>query len=201
MVRRFFETGQLQHAVAHLAEAEAGDAEDVAFVGHDVGEELHVAWVDVHVTHDDIDLVDDGFPRSFDAEDAPDLHDGIGLGRYAVDALGVHASEEAVAFYQERIFIVIVRLDNCSRSIWIPANDNFRKVTLEGLNTDKDIYIFLCFCFYSSPFFYWRDINSYGLFVPSNVGWSQLEFLLLHNCCHNIFACNVKLKFPYGFSI
>lgn len=75
----------------------ARDAEDFAFVGHDVGEELHVARVDVHVAHDDVDFVDDGFPGGFDAEDASDLHDGVGFGCGAVDTFCVHAGAETVA--------------------------------------------------------------------------------------------------------
>ena len=112
VVGRLLEAGELEHAVAHLAQAEAGDAEHLALVRHDVGEQLHVPRVNVHGAHDEADFVDDGLPRRFDAQDLAHLHDRVRPGREAVDPFRRHAVAETVAFDHECVLAVVVGLDD-----------------------------------------------------------------------------------------
>ncbi len=126
MIGRLLETGKLQHAVPHLAQAKARDAEDLAFVRHHVGEELHVARIDVHVAHHEADFVDDGFARGFDAQNVAHLRYGIGLCGEAVDTLRCHACSQAVAFDQQGIPAAVVGFDDGTRGFRVAADGNVR---------------------------------------------------------------------------
>ncbi len=86
MIRRLLKARQLQHGIAHLAQAEAGDTQDLALVGHDVGEEARVAGIDVHGAHDGVDFVEDAAARGFDAEDVAGFDDAVGARGEGVDA-------------------------------------------------------------------------------------------------------------------
>ena len=122
VVRRLLEAGELQHAVAHLAQAEARDAEHLALEGHDVGEQLHVARVNVHVAHHQADLVDDGLPRRFDPEDVAHFHDRVRPRGEPIHPLSRHAVAETVAFDQQCVLAVIVGLDDGAGSFGVSAN-------------------------------------------------------------------------------
>eukprot|EP00982_Pelagococcus_subviridis_P004232 29101-Pelagococcus_subviridis.AAC.6 len=69
MVRGLLERREHQDAVLHLRHAESRDAEHLALVGHDVGEEHRMPRVDGHPVgfHRVVDLFDDAKPRGFDA--------------------------------------------------------------------------------------------------------------------------------------
>ncbi len=91
VVRRLLKRRQLQHAVAHLGQAEPRDAQDLALVRHDVGQQLHVARVDAQIRHDGADLVGDGRARRLDAQHVAALHHRVGHALGADHALGRHA--------------------------------------------------------------------------------------------------------------
>ena len=142
MVRRLFETGQLEHAVAHLAEAEARDAEHFALVRHDVREQLHVPRVNVHGAHDEADFVDDGLARRFDAEHVAHFHDRIGPRRQSVYPFRRHAVAEAVAFDQDCVLAEVVSLDDGAGCFGVSANGDVGQDALDCLQTEMEVRVF-----------------------------------------------------------
>ena len=111
VVGRLLEAGELQHAVPHLAQPEARDAQHFALVGHHVGEQLHVPRVNVHGAHHEADFVNDGLSRRFDAEDLAHFHDRVRSRRESVHSLRRHAIAETVAFDHECVLASVVGLD------------------------------------------------------------------------------------------
>lgn len=71
-----------------------------------------MARVDVHVAHDEFDFVDDGFACRFDAQHGAHFEHGVAFGKEGIDAFGVHACEEAVAFDEEGVTAVVVGFDD-----------------------------------------------------------------------------------------
>ena len=142
VVRRLLETGQLQHAVSHLAQAEPRDAQHLALVGHDVREQLHVPRINVHVAHHEADLIDDGFPRGFDAEDVAHFQDGVRPRGKAVDPLSRHATAETIAFDQQGILAVVVSLDDGAGSLGVSTNGDVGKDALDRLRTEEELGVF-----------------------------------------------------------
>ena len=201
MVGRLLETGQLQHAVAHLAEAEARDAEHLAFVRHDVGEQLHVARVDVHVAHDEADLVDDGLARGFDAEHVARLHDAVGARVQRVDALGVHAGAQAVALDEEGIVAVVVSFDDGARGIGVAADGQRRENMHNGVEAIKCLNIFSRFSLGTFPFFDRLDIDADEATPIPDIRRGELELLMCNNGIDYVFCGKVKLKLIDGIMI
>ena len=142
VVGRLLEAGELQHAVAHLAQPEARDAEHLALVRHDVCEQLHVPRVNVHGAHDEADLVDDGLPRRFDAEDLAHFHDGVGSSGESVHAFSRHAIAETIPFDQQCILAVIVSLDDGAGSFGVSANGDVGEDAFDRLHAEKDLRVF-----------------------------------------------------------
>ena len=142
VIGRLLEAGELQHAVAHLAQPEARDAEHLALVRHDVCEQLHVPRVNVHGAHDEADLVDDGLPRRFDAEDLAHFHDGVGSSGESVHAFSRHAIAETIPFDEQCILAVIVSLDDGAGSFGVPANGDVGEDAFDRLHAEKDLRVF-----------------------------------------------------------
>ena len=192
MIGRLLEAGELEHAVAHLGEAEAGDAEDLALVGHDIGEQLHVAGVDVHGAHDEADLVDDGLARGLDAEHVARLHDGVGPRREPVDALRRHAVAEAVAFDQESIEAGVVGFDDGARGVGVAADGDVGQDALDEEEAEEELRVFFRRGFGGDPLgaalvlVQGLDVDADQALVTADVVVGQLEFLLLDDRVDNV---------------
>ena len=184
MIRSLLETGELQHAVPHLGQAEASDAEHFALESHHVSEELHVPGVNVHSAHDEADLINDGLTRRFDAENLAHLHDRIGPGGEAIDPFGRHAITEAVAFDQQGVLAGIVRFDDGAGSFGVAADGNVWEDALDQLHAEIELRIFFRGGFRGDVLgttpvlFQSLDVDADVVFVVFEIAFFQLEFLL-----------------------
>ena len=187
VVGRLLEAGELQHAVPHLAQPEARDAEHLAFVGHDVGEELHVPGVNVHGAHDQADFVDDGLAGRFDAEDLAHLHDGVRSGREPVHPFGRHAVAETIAFDQQFILAIVVSLDDSTGRFGISTDGDVGEDAFDRLYTEKELRVFFRGGFGRNVLgatlvlLQRLDINADMVLVTFNMMWAQFELLLSEN--------------------
>lgn len=187
VVGRLLEAGQLQHAVPHLAQPEARDAQHLAFVRHDVREQLHVPGVNVHGAHDEADFVDDDLAGRFDAEDLAHLHDGVRPRGESVHPFGRHAVAETVAFDQQFVLASVVSLDDSTGSFGVSADGDVGEDAFDRLYAEKELRVFFRGSFggnvLGATFILLQrlDIDADMVLVTSNVVWAQLELLLSEN--------------------
>mmetsp|Transcript_48253 Transcript_48253/g.104506 ORF Transcript_48253/g.104506 Transcript_48253/m.104506 type:complete len:416 (-) Transcript_48253:1263-2510(-) len=94
-----------EDALFHLGHAEASDAEHLPSEGHDVGEQRHMARVDVHpvVAHRVLDLVHDRLPCRLDAERLLNLHDVSRPRERTANTRSAHHRKQPRAFDQQLV--------------------------------------------------------------------------------------------------
>lgn len=206
MIRGLLETRQLQHAIPHLREAEARDAQHLPFVRHDVSEQLHVPGIDVHVAHDDLDLADDDAARGLDAEHGCGLHDAVGGGVQAVDAVGGHARLQAVALDVEPVGLgLVVRLDDRARGVRVAADGDVREEALDGLGAQEGLGVLFGFEGRFGGFGarggHGVDLDADELLEDAHVFGLDFEFLLLADGGCDVHGGDFEVEFVDGFEV
>lgn len=192
MIRRLLETGELQDAVAHLGQPEAGDAQHLALVRHHVGQQLHVPRVNVHVAHDERDLVDDGLARRLDPEDLPHFHDRIGFCGGAVDTFRVHAGAETVAFHEQSVAILVVRLDDGARRSFVAGKWDIWEETPDLLHAKEGFRVFLRRSFALPDR---MNVDAEIITEVSEMFVFEFELPMLQDCFEDIVHGEVQLEF------
>lgn len=206
MIRRLLETRQLQHAIPHLREPEPRDPQHLALIRHDVGQQLHVPGVDVHIAHDDLDFPDDDAARGLDAEDGRGFHDAVGGGVQAVDAVGRHAGLQAVALDVEPVgFGFVVGLDDGAGGVRVAADGDVGEDALDGLGAQEGLGVLFgfggCFGGFGARGGDGVHLDADPLLEDAHVFGQDFQFLLLGDCGCDVHGCDFEVEFVDGFQV
>ena len=156
--------------------------------------------INVHVAHHEANFVDDGLARGFDAQHLPHLHHRVRFGRSPVDAVGVHAGAEAVAFDEKSVALLVVSLDDGAGCSFVAREGNIRQQAPDMLHAEEGFRVFLRqFALFALALFCdVVNIDAKAMVEELEVFGLQLQFAVFEYRFKDAAHGEIELEFVHG---